>query len=257
MDGDIVRQESSSGDKRVFRLNLALVAAGMLCTLIICTWVGRFLLLIMYAVGICAWLVASGRVRLKKLLASWGVLLLLSPGCCCCTSYMVPPLDLFYLSIVGDYYYDIAMSKIPEFDRLNNELMAKLPKYPGSQAIPGLEHREGPANEEFLRAPTWPRILHVCYKVDAPKEQIFAFYKQALPESDWKLVREQKWWGARDWYADFWFAKHNACVIIDNCWLWDGDWTDQDGATVYQISIFYELNQLLGFPGIPRQVCQE
>ncbi len=178
--------------------------------------------------------------------------------CLCCSLFYPYVLEELYLFLVGDYYYDRAMDKVPEFDRLNDELVTELPKYPGVETIPEGEWRGGPDREEFLPAPTWPRTLEVCYQVDATMDQVLTFYKRKLQKDSWKLIRDERWLGARNWHAESWFSRGQACVIVaTDCWRAGKKRTDQPGTAVYQVWVFYELNKLLGFPGIPRKTCQD
>jgi hypothetical protein len=54
-------------------------------------------------------------------------LLILLPGLCCFVSYQLPILNDFYFLAFGRHYYDQVIALIPEFDRLKDGLMARVP----------------------------------------------------------------------------------------------------------------------------------
>jgi len=191
--------------------------------------------------------------RLKRLLLLVGILVMI-PGCCCWMSYRFQP-DL-YLFVVGRYYYHMAKAKVPEFDRLNDELMAKLPTYPGAVLIPGMEFRGGPGEQTLVGGPDGPRDLRVCYKANASMSEIVDFYKHNLQQDNWKLVYTNS--------AYMWqFSQNKACVVIEAGCSCQGYGylpgcsyvTDEHYPTPYRVIVYYNLNKLLGFPGVPDGGC--
>jgi hypothetical protein len=189
-------------------------------------------------------------------------LLAMSPLLCCCATYFIEDLNDFYFFVAGPHYYNQTMTKVPEFDQLNDELMADMPQYPGAVLISGTELRTGPGAAALTGHPG-PRGLEVCYMTDAPMSKVADFYERELKERGWKLVEEQKRFRASDkWF----FSKGRACVLItDSCpcvkhniapdLCPDARQESDIYPTAYQVYVHYELNELLGFPGIPDGGC--
>jgi hypothetical protein len=152
--------------------------------------------------------------------------------------------------VAGRHYYELALTKVPEFDQLNDELVAEIPIYPGSVLIPGTERRGGPGAGTMPVAPGGPRVLEVCYEVDVPISNVVDFYKHRLKEDGWNLVRVRTWPITR-WIV---FSKDKACVEIANRCASAGKEL-QNHSTAYLVKVYYDLNVLLGFPGVPDGGC--
>jgi len=203
----------------------------------------------------------KGWTRCRKLVLVMSILMM-SPGFCCCATFLIKDWNDFYFLIVGPHYHNQAMTKVPEFDRLNDELMANMPQYSGAVLIPGTELRTGPGVGPLVGDP-WPRGLGVCYIADASMLKVIDFYERELKERGWRLVEVQKWsLAGTDWL----FSKGKACILItDSCarvehnitpdLYLDARQEPEIYPAVYEVNVYYDLNKLLGFPGLPDGGC--
>ncbi len=201
----------------------------------------------------------------KKFFALVGILIL-SPGLCCGTLWTISDVlgtNDFYFLVTGRYYADLVESKVPEYDRLNDELLADLPVYPGAELITGTERRGGPGIPALGTGPDGPRYLKVCYMVDAPVNDVMDFYESELEKQGWDLAKVDD---RVETYITWAFIKGEACVgITNNCPCAEhkgvpdqcplATYEPQVYPAVYEVDIYYDLNKLLSFPGIPEGGC--
>jgi hypothetical protein len=71
-------------------------------------------------------------------------------------------------------------------------------------------------------------------------EQVAAFYHQTLKADDWKPVRVSL-------FIDR-YTKNQTCIDLYP-WCYG---VESDAMTFYGVSVFYDLNVLLPFPGLPK-----
>ncbi len=199
----------------------------------------------------------------KKSLVLLG-LLLLSPLLCCANlwtaSYLMGTNEFYFLA-TGRYYADLVEERISEYDRLNDELLADLPVYPGAVLIPGTEIKGGPGIPALGTGPAGPRYLEVCYMVDAPVSDVMDFYKRELESQDWNLVKSGN---GRIITLDF--TKGDACAEVTNdCACVTAEivpnacpsavYDSEIYPVAYKVDVYHDLNKLLGFPGLPDGGC--
>jgi hypothetical protein len=186
----------------------------------------------------------------KRWLLVLGLLILL-PGLCCFVSYQLTILNDFYFLVFGRHYYDRAIALIPEFDRLNDQLMTRLPLYPDAVLLPEEQRRSGPGANEFPVAPGGPRVLSFTYVSNDSMEAIIGFFKSELAERGWKLARVVEYAPVQFTWI---FAKDSACIDI-SYWPTEVDKLPPGYRTFYEVRVYYDLNVLLGFPGVPNGGC--
>jgi hypothetical protein len=152
------------------------------------------------------------------------------------------PLGWLYVSLNSKNIYEQAVQAAPEFDKLNDELMQSLPIYPRATSLPQIQARRGPGPYDgaFAAGPSGPRTLSVCFATDDSMEQVAAFYHHTLKADGWKPVRVSLF---KERYT-----KNQACIdLYSQCFE-----VESDARTVYRVKVFYDLNVLLPFPGLPK-----
>jgi hypothetical protein len=156
--------------------------------------------------------------------------------------WVAEPLRGILYWVVGPYWDSRAQSKVPEFDHLNDELLARIPTYPNATRIPGVEERWGPyIGPLSSSSPAQPRTLEVCFSVDASFEQVGAFYENILIKEGWELTYSS-YRSVLGWS----FVKGKACIWIGQCTI--------DGKA-YTLRVYHDLNTLVGFPPVPDKTC--
>jgi len=144
------------------------------------------------------------------------------------------------------------MSKfVPEFDRLNMEVLSQIPVYPEAQQV---RIRVGGAHDPLT--PT-PRTLGVSYISDDPPSQIYEFVVSALLAQGWQVKEEEL---LRPYPIHIHFWKGYACIRV---WaeFWDINSStfteyvpnspDETPVSWYDLSIQHELDAVPGAPMPP------
>jgi hypothetical protein len=155
--------------------------------------------------------------------------------------YEYSPAGWFFYALRWEWFEQRVEERLPEYDRLNDETLASLPMYPGATLLPDSQTRKGPDEAAgIVSGLGGPPYLYACYGTDDTYEQVEAFYLDALEDRGWREIRST---------ADAAYSKDHACVSLHNFCLAR---VRSEREAVYQVTVFHDLNLLLGPLDIPR-----
>jgi hypothetical protein len=173
--------------------------------------------------------------RWRSVMLSFGALL---SAILCCGLYEYSPAGWLFYYLTASSFEDRVQALVPEYDQLNDELWQSLPMYPHATLVPESQRRGGPGSHPVPPGgPAEPRYLQACFSTDDSLEQVAEFYQDELAQDGWKLSRGI---GA--------FNKDQACVMLDFCL----SKFESDEKVTYEVTVYYDLNVLLGFVHIPK-----
>jgi hypothetical protein len=167
----------------------------------------------------------------------------------CCGLYEYSPAGLLFYYLTASSFEDRVQALVPEYDQLNDELWQSLPMYPHATLVPESQRRNGPGYRPAPPGgPAEPRYLQACFSTDDSLEQVVEFYQDELERNNWKVFQEEVGYDGQ--FVEQEYTKDRACISLYQPCL--SPEYKSDGKTVYQVTVYYDLNVLLGFPRIPK-----
>ncbi len=184
--------------------------------------------------------------RFRALAFALGAILL---SLVCCGLYEYSPVGYLFYYLAAPIFEERAEALVPKYDKLNDELWQSLPVYPQATLVPESQKQRGPGYGPVPPGgPAWPRSLEACFSTDDSMEQVAGFYHDALERDDWKVFEE--FISDDDEFMRRGYTKDQACIRLHYvCW---SDIKSKGGETVYRVTVYYDLNVLLGIFHIPK-----
>jgi hypothetical protein len=187
----------------------------------------------------------KARTRRPRLLILWLGTLVLGVGLCY-GLYEYSPAGWVFFALTSGDFDKRAQALAPELQRLNDDLLQSLPTYPRATLLPDSRRRWGVNGSPWPPGGPQPPVLHVCFGTNDPLEQVGAYYQDVLEKEGWEVSQERR---SDDGGLYREFTKDRGCVVLERYCLS----VNQSGAkTVYGITVYHDLNLLLGFPDVPK-----
>ena len=165
-------------------------------------------------------------------------------------SYTYTPVGWLYYTLRSDRFEGRVAALVPEFNSLNDAVMASLPAHPNATLIPETRTRQMPWEDRWPPGgPPGLVSLSACFKTDATMSQMYDFYQAELEDKGWTLERKNS-----DKYGyplKQLFSKDQACVYMRSVCNTECEYGQK---AIYEIVVYHDLNALLRFPNIPQIV---